>query len=166
MARREAVVREANSLGTFWLRTALLPEPVRGEMRVRLLARRAPLPSPMKPRQAQLQAAAALLEALGHRADVPAGLLGQREQLLVGDVVWGTVEPVFSRALEQGCARDAELAGGERKFRAAASSASRMRSAEIGVRSGSARTCRGAGSGRSCSESPRSGAWACWPPRP
>jgi hypothetical protein len=36
MARREAVVREANSIGTFWLRTALLPEPVRGEMRVRL----------------------------------------------------------------------------------------------------------------------------------
>jgi hypothetical protein len=34
--RRAATVQEANAIGTFWLRTALLPEPVRSEMRTRV----------------------------------------------------------------------------------------------------------------------------------
>jgi hypothetical protein len=34
--RREAAVREANSIGTFWLRTSLLPEPTRSEMQARV----------------------------------------------------------------------------------------------------------------------------------
>src|SRR5262249_51168818 len=34
--RRAATVREANAIGTFWLRAALLPEPVRSEMRSRV----------------------------------------------------------------------------------------------------------------------------------
>lgn len=34
--RRAAAVAEANSIGTMWLRTSLLPEPTRSEMRTRL----------------------------------------------------------------------------------------------------------------------------------
>jgi hypothetical protein len=34
--RRAAAVQEANSIGTFWLRTSLLPEPTRSEVRVRV----------------------------------------------------------------------------------------------------------------------------------
>lgn len=34
--RRAAAVQEANSIGTFWLRTSLLPEPTRSEMRSRV----------------------------------------------------------------------------------------------------------------------------------
>jgi hypothetical protein len=34
--RRAAAVQEANSIGTFWLRTSLVPEPVRTEMRSRV----------------------------------------------------------------------------------------------------------------------------------
>lgn len=35
-ARRQATVQEANAVGTFWLRTALVPEPVRSQMRSRV----------------------------------------------------------------------------------------------------------------------------------
>jgi len=34
--RRAAIVQEANSIGTFWLRTSLMPEPIGSEMRSRL----------------------------------------------------------------------------------------------------------------------------------
>lgn len=34
--RRDLVVKEANAIGTFYLRTGFLPEPTRGEMRTRL----------------------------------------------------------------------------------------------------------------------------------
>lgn len=85
--RRSAAVQEANSIGTFWLRTSLLPEPTRSAMRSRV---RRYVDLHLEHRQARIQ------EAKTDALEVEAGRLqAELWALLIEDV---RLQPEASRS--------------------------------------------------------------------